>query len=113
MKWEDIIKSSLLQKFAKIAEDNGLYNAFDTSAYIILIPIRYRKSETIFYPPTDGQVDFLIFTLFGERPTVEFGNKQYAIKDEEEFIEVVKEYKEFAKANRGKFLELYKDSRKR
>ena len=113
MKWEDIIKSNILEKFAKIAEDNGLYNAFDTSAYIILIPIKYRRFETIFYPPTSGQVDFLIFTLFGERPTVEFGKKQYSFKDQEEFVEVVKKYKEFAKENRGKFLELYRDSRKR
>ena len=64
----------------------------------------------MFYPPTSGWVDFLIFTLFGK--TVEFGYKQYTFKDEEEFLEIVKKYKEFAKANRGKFLELYKDSRR-
>ena len=52
MTWEDIIKNSPQQKFAKIAEDNGLYNAFEEEAFIILIPIKYRKFETMFYPPT-------------------------------------------------------------
>lgn len=124
MKWEDIIKSNKLQKFAKIAEDNGLYNAFgdDTWGYIDLIPIQYRGRATIFYPPTNSQDDFLTFTLYyGRRiaatkeeiPVVEFGNKQYEFNDQKEFVEVVKKYKEFAKANRRKFLELYRDSRKK
>ena len=42
MKWEDIIKSSPLQKFEKIAENNGLYIADDETRMesIMLIPKR-------------------------------------------------------------------------
>jgi|TARA_R100000084_G_C4653197_1_gene151169 hypothetical protein len=135
MNWEDIIKNSPLQKFAKIAENNGLYLVDDelrsrrgneSSRAIILVPKKYRFMEIAFILP-EPSAEFLSFSLrYGiyipaadmkDVPTVHFGNKDYEFHqqkergkvtlDEEEFIRIIKKYKEFCKEHKDKFVKLY------
>ncbi len=132
MKWENIIKSSPLQKFAKIAENNGLHIVDEQyeEDNIMLIPKKYRFMNNAFYYPFP-LAEFLPFNLgYGvyipaadmkDVPTVDFGNKTYKFHqqkergkvtlDEEEFLKIIKKYKEFCKEHKDKFLKLFTDKK--